>query len=122
VIPIDGTVTAILRKYNNQLPQAVSNQKFNDYIKEVSARCESLQGIELLSYVKGGKDIKESVERWKMVSTHTARRSFCSNAYERGTPVNSIMAISGHKTEKAFLAYIKTSKRKQAEIFRGYQK
>jgi site-specific recombinase XerD len=122
VIPIDGTVTAILRKYNNQLPQAVSNQKFNGYIKEISVRCESLQGLELLSYVKGGKDIKESVERWKMVSTHTARRSFCSNAYERGTPVNSIMAISGHRTEKAFLAYIKTSKRKQAEIFRGYQK
>ena len=122
VVPINETVTAILRKYNNQLPQAVSNQKFNDYIKEVSVRCESLQGMELLSYVKGGKDIKESVERWKMVSTHTARRSFATNAYERGTPVNSIMAITDHKTEKAFLAYIKTSKRKQAEIFRGFQK
>ncbi len=122
VIPIDATVKSILQKYNNVLPEAVSNQKFNDYIKEVAQLCESLQGMEFLSYVKGGKNIDENVERWKMISSHTARRSMATNAYERGTPVLSIMAITGHKTEKAFMAYIKTSKRKQAEIFRGYQK
>jgi integrase len=121
VIPIDTTVRTILQKYNNVLPEAVSNQKFNEYIKEVAQRCESLQGLEFLCYVKGGKSIEENVERWKMISSHTARRSFATNAYERGTPVNAIMAITDHKTEKAFLAYIKTSKRKHAEIFRGYQ-
>ena len=122
VIPIDATVKTILQKYNNVLPTSPSNQKFNDYIKEVAQLCKSLQSIEFLSYVKGGKNIEESVERWKMISSHNARRSMATNAYERGTPVLSIMAITGHKTEKAFMAYIKTSKRKQAEIFRGYQK
>jgi site-specific recombinase XerD len=122
VIPINATVKTILQKYNNVLPEAVSNQKFNDYIKEVAQLCESLQGLEFLAYVKGGKNIEENVERWKMISSHTARRSFATNAYERGTPVLSIMAITSHSTEKAFMAYIKTSKRKQAEIFRGYQK
>ena len=122
VVPINQTVKTILSKYDNVLPTAISNQKFNDYIKEVSQLCKSLQGVELLSYVKGGKDVKESLERWKMVSTHTARRSFATNAYERGTPTNAIMAITDHKTEQSFLLYIKTSKRKQAEIFRGYQK
>jgi site-specific recombinase XerD len=122
VIPIDATVKTILQKYNNVLPEAVSNQKFNDYIKEVAQLCTSLQGMEFLSYVKGGKNIEENVERWKMISSHTARRSMATNAYERGTPVLSIMAITSHSTEKAFMAYIKTSKRKQAEIFRGYQK
>jgi integrase len=122
VIPIDATVKTILQKYDNVLPEAVSNQKFNDYIKEVAQLCTSLQGMEFLSYVKGGKNIEENVERWKMISSHTARRSMATNAYERGTPVLSIMAITSHSTEKAFMAYIKTSKRKQAEIFRGYQK
>ncbi|WP_052354213.1 site-specific integrase [Flectobacillus major] len=122
IVPINQTVKTILYKYNNELPKAISNQKFNDYIKEVAKLCQSLHSLEFLSYVKGGKDVKESVERWKMVSSHTARRSFASNAYERGTPVNAIMAITDHKTEKSFLLYIKTSKRKQAEIFRGYQK
>jgi site-specific recombinase XerD len=122
VVPINETVKAILQKYNNVLPEAVSNQKFNEYIKEVAQLCESLQSMEFLAYVKGGKNIQENLERWKMISSHTARRSFATNAYERGTPVLSIMAITDHKTEKAFMAYIKTSKRKQAEIFRGYQK
>ena len=122
IVPINQTVKSILHKYNNVLPTAISNQKFNDYIKDISQLCKSLQRMELLSYVKGGKNVKESLERWKMVSTHTARRSFATNAYERGTPTNAIMAITDHKTEQSFLLYIKTSKRKQAEIFRGYQK
>ena len=40
-------------------------------------------------------------------STHTARRSFSTNEYLAGTPTLTIMAITGHKTEKAFLRYIK---------------
>lgn len=122
IVPINDMVKTIFRKYNNQLPEAISNQKFNEYIKEVAKLCPSLQDNEMLSYVKGGKDIEESVPRWTLVSTHTARRSFATNAYERGTPVKSIMAITDHKTEESFTRYIKTSKRKQAEIFRGYQK
>ena len=100
VIPINATVKTILQKYNNVLPEAVSNQKFNDYIKEVAQLCESLQSMEFLSYVKGGKNIEESIERWKMISSHTARRSMATNAYERGTPVLSIMAITGHKQKR----------------------
>jgi hypothetical protein len=37
-----------------------------------------------------------------IVSSHTARRSFCINEYLAGTPCDLIMAISGPKTEKAF--------------------
>ena len=122
IIPINQTVKNILHKYSNVLPKAISNQNFNDYIKEVAERCPSLHSLELLSYVKGGKDVKESIERWKMVSSHTARRSFASNAYERGVPIHVIMSITDHKKESTFRLYIKTSKRKQAEIFRGYQK
>lgn len=122
IVPINDVVKAILHKYNNKLPESISNQKFNKYIKDVAKLCPSLQNNEMLSYVKGGKDIEENVPRWTLVCTHTARRSFATNAYERGTPVKSIMAITDHKTEESFRRYIKTSKRKQAEIFRGYQK
>lgn len=34
--------------------------------------------------------------------SHTCRRSFCTNEFLDGTPVQLIMGISGHKTEKAF--------------------
>lgn len=122
VAPINATVKAIVSKYNNVLPTAPSNQKFNDYIKEVSQLCKSLQDIETLAYVKGGKNIEEKAERWKLISSHTGRRTFASNAFERGVPTKVIMAITDHKSEKAFMAYIKTSKRKQAQMFSTYDK
>lgn len=50
------------------------------------------------------------------IQSHTARL----NAYERGTPTYSLMQITGHKTEKSFLKYIKTSKTKHAEIVRKH--
>ena len=40
--------------------------------------------------------------------------------YLRGIPVITIMAITGHKTEKAFLRYIKVTPDEHAKIMMGY--
>ena len=120
-IPIHRTVRAILDKYHDQLPEPISNQKFNDYLKEVTQMVESLQVLETRLITKGGKTIEDVKPKWQLVSSHTGRRSFATNAFERGTPTMSIMAITGHRTEKAFLGYIKTSASKHAEIIREYQ-
>jgi integrase len=50
-----------------------------------------------------------------MISSHTARRSFCTNEYLKGTPALTIMKVSGHKTESSFLKYIKISSKEHAE-------
>jgi len=115
VIPLHPVVNSILGKYNGVLPEAPSNQKFNDYIKEV---CE-LAGIdtsETLSITKGGKRISETKPKYQLVSSHTARRSFATNLYKDGFPSISIMAITGHKTEKAFLKYIKVTPEEHASL------
>lgn len=52
--------------------------------------------------------------------THSARRSFCTNMYLMGVPVLTIMAISGHKTEKSFRTYIKASGEEHAEIMKRF--
>jgi len=70
--------------------------------------------------IKGGKAFEETCPKWQLISSHTARRSFATNAYERGTPAISLMQITGHRTEKSFLKYIKTSKKKHAEIVRKH--
>jgi hypothetical protein len=44
---------------------------------------------------------------WELISTHTAPRPFATNEYLAGTPSLTIMAITGHKTEKSFLRYIR---------------
>jgi hypothetical protein len=56
--------------------------------------------------------------KWEMVMTHTARRSFCTNMYLRGIPTPTIMAISGHRTEKNFYKYIKADGMEHARIMK----
>ena len=59
---------------------------------------------------KGRLSSKPENELWKSVSSHTARRSFATNYYLQGFPTIDLMKITGHKTERAFLKYIKVSK------------
>ncbi len=53
-----------------------------------------------------------------MVMTHTARKSFCTNMYLKGIPVPTIMAISGHQTEKNFYKYIKADRMELARMMK----
>jgi integrase len=55
-----------------------------------------------------------------MLTSHTARRSFATNEYLAGTPTLTIMAIIGHKTEKAFLRYIKLSSSEHAKLLKEH--
>ena len=64
---------------------------------------------------KAGKKVTLHLQKWEMISSHTARRSFATNEYLNGTPSITIMAITGHKTEKAFLKYIKVTPKEHAE-------
>jgi integrase len=101
-IPCNPIVRDIFSTYEampNKLPRAISNQKFNQYIKEV---CR-LAGLIQTGRLEGSP----SVELWECVSSHTARRSFATNLYNEGFPILDIMKITGHKTERAFLQYIK---------------
>jgi site-specific recombinase XerD len=57
------------------------------------------------------------------VTTHTARRSFASNMIKLGFSSQSIMQITGHKTESSFQKYIKiTSKENEIKIREDFEK
>ena len=114
-IPIHPVVREVLEKYNYELPAEISNQKFNDYIKEV-ARLAGLTMIETKTRTEGGKANTTRCEKWQLVSSHTGRRSFATNMYKRGLPSIMIMSITGHKTESAFLKYIKVRQDEHAEM------
>ena len=116
VIPVHSTVSAILNKYGGHLPKALSNQKMNDALKLIAGRCDSLKRMHSISYTKGGKKVTEIVPRAELVTCHTSRRSFASNLFLKGIPTLRIMAITGHKTESAFMKYIKIPQSEQAKI------
>ncbi|WP_018612532.1 site-specific integrase [Segetibacter koreensis] len=118
VIPIHETVERILQKYNGLLPKANSNQKMNDYIKEIGKMLPSLRTTFSQSYTKAGNKVTITNDKWQLMTTHTARRSFATNQYLSGAPILTIMAITGHKTEKSFLRYIKISPSEHAKILK----
>lgn len=65
----------------------------------------------------GGKRIKTNYCKYELITSHTARRSFITNIYKKNiVPTISLMKISGHHTEKAFLKYIKISDEENATM------
>jgi integrase len=116
-IPFNPIVTEIFRKYDNspnKLPKTISNQKFNDYIKEA---CKAAGLTE-----KARLSTDPNLELWECVSSHTARRSFATNLYLEGFPTIDIMKITGHKTEKAFMSYIRVNKLDAAKRLNDHNK
>lgn len=118
VIPIHWVVKEIIdRGYD--FSTTMTDQKLNKHIKEVAR----MAGItEEVTYTKnvGGKTIQMSSPKYELISSHTARRSFATNAYKAGIPTVSIMKITGHKKESTFLKYIKISEEENAEMLMSH--
>ena len=89
-------------KEGDNLPSPMSNQKFNEYIKEVASKVGLTESVRK--------------KRTEVGKEQTARRSFATNMYKRGFPTLIIMNITGHTTEKSFLKYIKVGKAENAEL------
>ena len=123
VIPILPPIVPILEKYDYQPPKPISNQRFNDYIKEV-AQLAHLDDEVVTTHTQQDKGefapgrVETRRPKWQAVTAHTARRSFATNMYKRGFPTLAIMAITGHKTEKSFLTYIKVSEAENAALLK----
>lgn len=113
VVPIHPITKQILEKYDYQLPGKISNQKFNEYIKDV-ARIAGINEPITTEITKGGFKVAGSTEKYNLVTSHTARRSFATNAFLMDVPSISIMKITGHKTESSFMKYIKMSAKDNA--------
>lgn len=118
VIPIHPSVEKILSKYNGMLPRSISNQKTNEYLKELGKLIPSLSASTSKTFTKGGMKVTQTFAKWEVLCSHTARRSFATNEYLAGTPTLTIMAITGHKTEKAFLRYIKLTPNEHAKLLK----
>mgnify|MGYP003576119946 FL=1 len=125
-IPVKHTVEKIFDKYEGRLPKSISNQKLNEYLKELGqVKPEGMDEPVLNASVsktltKGGLKVITNYRKWELLSTHTARRTFATNEYLQGTPTLTIMAITGHKTEKAFLRYIKLTPNEHAKLLKQH--
>lgn len=111
-IPLDKRVGLIVDKYGGCLPH-VSANGMNRLIKTV--------GLVLGWTWDCGLDPKRLNPRrgrrfCDMLLSHTARRSFATNAYKAGVPVSSIQAITGHSSEAQLRRYLKLGAEERAII------
>lgn len=115
VIPLNSKVRAILEKYDGVPPQPISNQRLNEHLKELGKKAGLTERVEI-TRTEGGSRKTRYVQKWELIGTHTARRSFATNAYLAKVDPVQIMKITGHRSEKMLLRYIKVSSEQNAML------
>lgn len=119
-IPVPIVLSEILAKYGNILPKPISNQKTNLFLKEIGQMIPTLNENTEIEFTKAGTMVYENYKKFELLSTHTARRSFATNAYLAGQQTLNIMAVTGHLTEKSFNRYIRVTPMEKARIFKQH--
>ena len=111
VIELNVHSKKILEKYqdedfigNKALP-VISNQKMNDYLKELAELAEINEKV-TQSYFRGNNRIEEVFPKHALMSTHAGRRTFVCNALSLGIPPQVVMKWTGHSDYKAMKPYI----------------
>lgn len=106
-IPLNNISKSILEKYEYQLP-SISNQKMNEYIKEVFEELKFTDEIKkTMKY--GDQLVEKNTEFYKRISSHTARRSFITIMKNKRVPDKVIMSYTGHTSLEVFNAYYRPS-------------
>ena len=109
IIELNKLSKNILERYKDiegekALP-VISNQKMNDYLKELA----ELAGIDepiRETYYKGNERIDEITPKYALLGTHAGRRTFICNALSLGIPAHVVMKWTGHSDYKAMKPYI----------------
>jgi len=112
-IPLTNISRYILTKYDYQLP-LIANQKQNEYIKEVFQELEYTHKVQKVT-TKGKENIKEDMNFYDRISTHTARRTFITLMKRQGKSDKLIASITGHNDMKTLNAYYQISEPEKKE-------
>jgi integrase len=126
-IPLNQYAKEILRKYQTTnytrpLPPTISNQKTNEYLKELCEMAEIDDPIEIEKF-SGSKKILIKKPKYNLVTSHTARRTFVTLSLEKGIRAEVVMNMTGHKEYQTFKKYIKiTDKVKLLEMNKVWDK
>lgn len=110
-IELNDFSKAILEKYkdysfpNNKVLPVITNQKMNEYIKQVGYVCGINTPINI-TYYRGNKRIDEVYPKYQLLGTHSGRRTFICNALMLGISPEVVMKWTGHSDYKSMGPYI----------------
>ncbi len=119
-IDLNNYTRAILAKYEAEtfpddapLP-IISNQKLNDYLKDIGALCGIDAPIREAYYIGNTRHERE-LPKHQLLSSHAGRRTFICFAISRGIPIAIIMKWTGHSDYKAMKPYIDIADKTKAD-------
>lgn len=115
-VPLTDEAVRILRKYNMNPPR-MTEQHLNKAIKEVAKMAGITTLVEQVS-IRGGKEVAEHIEKWKLVCTHTARRTGATLLYLDKWSMDEIAQMTGHKKMDKLQIYLKSTARENARVLR----
>ena len=106
-IPLNSIAIEILGKYKNRVDNMlfpfISEQKYNDAIKEMFLEAKLTRPITVINPVTSEPEVKSLNE---VASSHLAKRTFVGNLYKQVKDPNLVGSLSGHKEgSKAFARY-----------------
>ena len=111
IIELNNHSKTILDKYkdvhfeNDKALPVISNQKMNDYLKELAQLSEIDEPVRETFY-KGNERIDLVTPKYELLGTHAGRRTFICNALSLGIPAQVVMKWTGHSDYKAMKPYI----------------
>ncbi|MBW8326326.1 MAG: site-specific integrase [Prolixibacteraceae bacterium] len=109
-IPLNQFSRMIYEKYKSDetytLFQSISNQKMNQYLKEIGKLAEINEPVQIIRY-SGTKRTDKVVPKYQVLTSHVARKTFITNAMIRGMSTEVIMDITTHNSYKSFKRYFK---------------
>jgi len=118
IIPIHPVIREILAT-GFKLNTPVTEQKINKHIKEV-CKLVGINDQVLTARTEGGRVVERTAPKYELITNHTARRTGATLMYLAGIPTVSIMKLTGHKTERSFLKYIRITQEENAILLASH--
>ena len=111
IIELNNHSRRLIEKYknnkfeNNKIFPIITNQKMNEYLKELGELAE-INEIIRETYYRGNKRFDIETPKYALLGTHAGRRTFICNALSLGIPPQVVMKWTGHSDYKAMKPYI----------------
>ena len=123
-VPILPEVKAILDKRGGKFPKRLTDQKYNNFVKEVCLRAgitNKMKG-KITKVLPDGKirGVTGIYKKHELITSHVGRRSFATNYYGK-VPTAYIKTVTGHATEAMLLKYIgKADPGAEQDIYKAF--
>lgn len=117
MIPLSPKVKEILDRNGGRAPE-LGQTYFNALIKDVCKMAGIDDDIKV-TRSKGTEKVTDVQKKYKLVSSHTARRTGATLLSQTGVSLDSLMLITGHKSLASIQHYLRLGKEENARALQA---